>query len=182
MADAPELLAPNTPDPSGTEGQAPETPKTFTQEQLEGIVKERLNRQKSQHENLLQAAREQAAKEALEQAQMTEAEKYKLQLEEQKAAAAAANERATNAERKAALTGKVADVNAALKLLEPEHILEDGSVNTEMFLGKYPFLATQNQQPDPTQGGNGKGKPGDIDYTTLSQEDFRKARDKILKG
>ena len=115
MADAPELLAPNTPDPSGTEGQAPETPKTFTQEQLEGIVKERLNRQKSQHENLLQAAREQAAKEALEQAQMTEAEKYKLQLEEQKAAAAAANERATNAERKAALTGKVADVNAALK-------------------------------------------------------------------
>jgi hypothetical protein len=180
MADAPELNNLEiTPDSSGTESQ---TPKTFTQAELDKIVGERLNRSKAQYDSQLVKAREEAAQQALEQAQMTEAEKYKLQLEEQKTALQAANERATTAERKSALVGKVADVNAALKLLEPEHILEDGSVNTELFLGKYPFLASSNNQPDLVEGGNGNGKPGDINYTTLSREDFRKARDKILKG
>ena len=168
-----------TPDSSGTESQ---TPKTFTQAELDKIVGDRLNRTKAQFDSQIAKAREEAAAAALEQAQMTEAERSKAQLEQIKAELQTERARATTAERKAALVGKVANVDAALKLLDPEHILEDGSVNTDAFLGKYPFLAATTNQPDNTTGGNGKGKPGDIDYTTLSQEDFRKARDKILKG
>jgi hypothetical protein len=46
-----------------------------------------------------------------------------------------------NAERLAALAGKVANPRAALKLLEDSHLTSDGGVDVDAFLAEHPYLA-----------------------------------------
>lgn len=72
-----------------------------------------------------------------------------LQAEREETAAqlAAEAERATLAERRAALTGKVADVDLALAVFNPEkHVLEDGGLNVDALLEAHPVLAPVEQR------------------------------------
>lgn len=66
--------------------------------------------------------------EALKQAEAEKAEKAKLEQQVKDLRA---------------LTGKVADIDAALDLVKPEHRNEDGSLNVESFLTRYSFLKNQ---------------------------------------
>jgi hypothetical protein len=59
-----------------------------------------------------------------------------------------------NAERRASLTGKVADANAALKLLDDAHLDKDGNVNVDALLTAYPFLAPAQPGRAPVASAN----------------------------
>lgn len=76
----------------------------------------------------------------------------------------------TAAERRAALTGRVADPNAALKLLEDDDLNDDGTVNVDGLLAKYPFLAPAPTGPTPTRGAAGGKAP----KQALTLEDVKK--------
>src|SRR5690606_2927555 len=93
------------------------------------------------------AAQKAAEEKALAEKTLAEqVEALKAQLVEKDKAAQEAAEKALTAERRAALTGKVADATAALKLLDPDkHLTEDGQVNVDALLADYSFLATKPQ-------------------------------------
>lgn len=114
---------------------------------------------------------EKAAREALEaerkQAEMTEADKAKAEREELTKQLEAERAARTTAERRASLTGKVADVTAALKLLDDSHLNEDGSINDTALLKSYPFLAPAK----PSVGGSTR-PANDDGKAPLSLSDF----------
>ena len=111
-------------------------------------------------------AKEKAAREAAEtRAQTLESnvdEKTQKDMADQLAAAKAENEQlkadgVANA-RKAELTGKVADVDAALKLLDADkHIRKDGSIDVDALLADRPFLAPAPTVPAATAPDGGGG-------------------------
>ena len=116
----------------------------------------------------VEAAQKQAEEERLSKAPLEEklaaleAERDKLT----KAAQEAENRRVT-AERTAALTGKVADPKAALKLLDEHHVTDDG-VNIDALLKDYPFLAPSSSGTVNIPGSRGAKEP-----THLRDTDFR---------
>ena len=63
------------------------------------------------------------------------------------------------AQRVAELTGKVADPKAALRLLEDDHVTEDGGVDVEALLAAYPFLAPR-ERPSAVTAGSAPAGPG----------------------
>ena len=91
---------------------------------------------------------------------MEESERLKAEKADAEKKALDAEERALRAERKATLAGKVADPNAALKLIEESHLDSSGNVNVDALLKDFPFLKPATQSP-PLDGGNppGGGKP-----------------------
>lgn len=149
---------PDTP----TTTDAPEATTTDdVQAQLKTLqaAKERLEKDLHKHRTRaddLQKAQEEAATKALAEKSLQEQlEALKKQLDEKDAAASAAAERATLAERKVTLAGKVVDPDAALKLLNPDrHLTQDGAVNVDALLSDFSFLApTKSVTPAP--GGSG---------------------------
>jgi hypothetical protein len=144
---------PNTPNPGGNNGgngpqptlepspqPTPEpTPKQLTQEDF--------NRALARERKAWEAKAEADKQIALERAKMDETERTKAELEQERQEKATALDRATRAERKAELTGKVSDVNLALKVLEAKHFNEDGSPNLEAITTEYPSLTLQTPQP-----------------------------------
>lgn len=59
-------------------------------------------------------------------------------------------------QRRTELKGKVSDVDAAMKLLDPEkHLNSDGSVNLDSLRGQYPSLYIQQMTPTAPDGGGG---------------------------
>lgn len=106
-------------------------------------------------ERELKEARAEAAKRRTENktlAQEAEAKKtLEQRLAELEKAHQEAQAKALQAERKAALVGKVVDPEAALALLTDQYIGEDGSIKLDEFLQRYPFLKTQ--QPPRDVGG-----------------------------
>ena len=136
-----------------TQTQAPEAnteaapaptpaPETFDREYVEKLRKEAATYRTQAKE--LEDAKQAAEAEALKNAPLEERLKA-LEAERENLSKKATEEaeRATRAERLAALTGKVADPKAALRLLDDDHLTEDGNVNVDALLKAYPFLASQ---------------------------------------
>lgn len=123
--------------------EATTTPNT-EQETFDREYVEKLRRENAAYRTKAKEAQEaaEAAKLAAEREKLDEVERLKAEKADLERAAAEAKATATAAERKAALTGKVADPAAALKLLdESQHLNEDGTVNTDALLQSFPFLA-----------------------------------------
>lgn len=173
----PEATDPVAPTPAAAVNPAPVTPaaptpapvvpegKTFDQAEVDRIVQSRLARAEKDVEARIEATR----KEAEERAKMDETQKYKADLEKSTARTAELEARAITAERKAELTGKVADVNLALKVAEAKHFNEDGALNGELLFTDYPILkpagepiATAGVKPAVTPAAN----PGSTRTTT----------------
>lgn len=119
---------------------APEAqPETFEREYVEKLRKENATyRRKAQeaHEAV------EAAKTAAERAKLDELERVKAEKADVEKRIAELELRSLTAERRAAITGKVADATAALKLLdETRHLDQDGAVKVDALLTDYPFLA-----------------------------------------
>lgn len=134
------------------------TTRTYTadehQAELDRVVAQRVAREEKKWG---EKAKKDVA-DALERAKMDEGEKAKADLEATKVELEGLRTRAAAAERKAELTGKVSDLGAALKLIEPAHLNEDGTVNLEALTKAYPLLAVQ-QGAAPTIGNGGGGVP-----------------------
>lgn len=119
----------------------------------------------------LEAARKTAEEKALSEKGLQEQlDATRKQLTEKEQAAADAAARATAAERRAALAGKVADPTAALKLLdETKHLDSDGQVKVDDLLKDYPFLALRDANRVDLPGsrsapaGSGPLKPSDFE-------------------
>ncbi len=126
--------------PEATTPAAPEAqPETFDREYVEKLRKENATyRRKAQeaHEAV------EAAKTAAERAKLDELERVKAEKADVEKRIAELELRSLTAERRAAITGKVADATAALKLLdETRHLDQDGAVKVDALLTDYPFLA-----------------------------------------
>ncbi len=152
-AAAPETAAPNTTPP-----QAETQGKTFTQEQLDQILAERLERDRATRKREWDAEtkkREERAKMA--EAERLAAEKADLekQLEAAKAETRTAHDRAT-------LAGHVAPehLDKATRLIEDSHRKADGTLDAAKFLKDNPFLkATPDPRPGPAPTTAGGGAP-----------------------
>lgn len=127
----------------------------------------------------VEAAQKAAADKALAEADATKrAELLQAKVAELEKAQADALAKATAAERRAALAGKVVDPVATLKLLDAtRHLDGDGNPDVEKILADYPFLAPNKvaggAPSTPGAGGTLNGKTAAL--TTL-QERLEKAR------
>lgn len=140
----------------GEQTKGEETTKTFTQEELDKIVADRLARERkkaekySDYDDIKSKLSEQER--LAEAAKKHEEEKQALASELEKVRGEIQKERITNEFIKAA-TGKVAYVDAALKLVDLSTVkVEDGKVTgmdevVENLLKANPFLANKPQQP-----------------------------------
>jgi len=126
---------------------APEAPALDLAAQLEAITAKYERAQKDLQKFRTRADEVEASKKALEDEtlkQKTLEEQITVlnkRAEEAEAKAQAAETARVMAQRQAALTGKVADPKAALKLLDDAHLTPEGDVNLDAFLTAYPFLA-----------------------------------------
>ena len=142
-----------------------------TQEQFEAAFKNRLERERKTW---------QAEKEEIERrAKMDEAERLKAEANDVRKQLEAERQARVMAERKAALAGKVADPEAALKLLGDDHLDEDGNVSVEALLKSYPFLKPQNSPSldGPNPAGGGKTRPAN-----MTKEEFDALQRRVLAG
>lgn len=148
----------------------PTTGKTYTEAEINAMVAARLAKQ----EKALKAQYAEEAKTAAERAKLDEVERVKAEKVDLEKKAAEAEARAVAAERRAALTGQVADAAAALKLLdEAKHLNEDGTVNATALLADYPFL----KPPAPGIAAIGGANPrGQKDASQMSDEEYFRTR------
>jgi len=133
---APEEAPEGQPNPDGRD--EPEAPKpeekTLTQTEVNAIVAREKKKAEKAAKDAFEQERKKADMSEIEHAK-AEADDVRKQLETERTAR-------TAAERRATLTGKVADPTAALRLLdEEEHLDADGNVNVKALLETYPFLA-----------------------------------------
>ena len=145
-----------TQEPSGQEVQTTQAeavnpantqPEAAKQEEAPILTTEqlasRLEREREKTRKAVEAEMAEQAKRAKMEVQ------ERLELEKQEALKKAESEAAEKAalaqqvKDMRILTGKVADIDAALDLVKPEHRNEDGSLNTELFLTRYAFLKPQ---------------------------------------
>jgi len=155
---------PATPPADGAGTPPVEGGKSFTQEDIDKIIQQRLARERKQWE--------QQVEEEKRKATMTAEEKLKADLDAANRKAAEAEARVTAAERKASLTGRVVNVDAALKLLDPDKHLDDtGSINVDAFLKDHPYLAPTQQSAGPTApNGGGGAQPTGRKFTEADLE------------
>lgn len=97
----------------------------------------------------VEQAKKAAEEEALKQKTLEEQlEAYKRQAAEASEKLSAAEQARITAERRASLTGKVRNADAALKLLDPDkHLTADGQVNVDALLRDFDFLAATPERP-----------------------------------
>lgn len=166
-----EALEANATDPSATDPSATEAPK-LTPEALEAeLAKTRKEAAKYRtRAKELEDARAAAEAERLKAAPLEErlkaleAERETLTKKAQDAELAR-----TNAERRASITGKVVNPEAALKLWE-----EDDTVET--FLERHPYMAPTPNGPTPTRGAAGGAMPRGKDPTKMTDDEFFRSR------
>lgn len=119
----------------------------------------------------VEAAQKAAEEERMKAAPLEERLKaFEVEKQEWTKRAEEAERARVTAERKAALTGKVADANAALKLLDEAHLDTDGNVNVDALLHAYPFLAPTQPGRAPVPAANAPRAAGD---GPLTADDFR---------
>ncbi len=138
------------------EAAEPTTPTTETVETFDREYVEKLRKENATYRTKAKKAAEEAERARLEaeRSKLDELERLKAEKADAEKRAAEIEARAVAAERRAALTGKVADPAAALKLLDPDaHLTEAGDVNVDALLKDYPFLA-------PPQAAGGVNLPG----------------------
>lgn len=156
---------------------APETPpgRVYTEEEF--------NRHMAAARRKWEAEVKKAAEEAAKRAQMDEAERLKAEKQELEARIAAEAAARLAAERKAALAGKVADPNAALKLLEDRHLDEAGNVRVDALLADYPFLAaTKPSSPAWPPQGSGAARTYTLDdLARMSPEEINQHWGEIIQ-
>jgi hypothetical protein len=151
---------PQDTNPTPEESQA-DTPEVET---FDRAYVEKLRREAAQYRTRakeLEDAKTAEEQKRLEQAPLEERLKtLEAEREQLLKRAEEAEAKRVNAERTAALTGKVASPKAALKLLEDAHLTDDG-VDIDALLKDYPFLAIAPDRPAapaasgaPTPGGN----------------------------
>lgn len=105
-----------------------------------------------------------------------------MKVAELEKAAADAASKAVAADRRAALTGKVADPVAALKLLdETKHLTDDGVVNVDAILADYPFLAPSKPSQVATPGAGGVINRK-LDPAAMDAKDFAELQKRVLSG
>ena len=125
------------------------------QEVVNGIVQERLARESKKIREQERKAYEAELAEQKRQADLSEQERVKeqqAQLEQQRAELE--QERLQFA-RSRSLTGKVVDVDKALRLVEDKHIQDDGTLDVDAFLADNSFLqATTTPTRQPTTAAN----------------------------
>ena len=158
---------PANPASGATPNQNPETGKTFTESEFNAMMTARLAKQ----EKALKAQYAEEAKTAAERAKLDEVERLQAEKADADKRIADLEAAKTAAERRASLTGKVADPEAALKLLdESVHLTEDGSIDTDALLKSYPFLAVTDGQKRVDIPG---ARTSAAATGNLSPEDFR---------
>ena len=163
----PQPDAPETPNTTDSADTPQPTGKTFTEAEVNAMIAARL----AKLEKSLKKQHDEDSAKAAERAKLDESERLKAELEDARKRASEIEERAVNAERRAALTGKVADPIAALKLLDADkHLTEEGDVNPDALLADYPFL-----KPTPRSVGAAGGPPVPPDEPTDLQARIRKA-------
>lgn len=145
------------PQPQNPAPQLPENPNVASAELAKRL--EILERE-------LKEARAEAAKRRTENKTLAQEAEVKKTLEQRLAELEKAHQeaqaKALQAERKAALVGKVVDPEAALALLTDQYIGEDGEIKLEEFLKRYPFLKPQAPRElggpsNPATGPHGNG-------------------------
>lgn len=141
-----------------------ETVETFDREYVEKLRRENAayRTKAKQAEDAAEAARLAAEREKLDEVERLKAEKADAEKR-----ASEIEARAVAAERRAALTGKVADASAALKLLDADkHLTAEGDVNVTALLEDYPFLAPAADKaartPSTGAGGTVPGKQAQV--------------------
>ncbi|AFZ66075.1 capsid assembly scaffolding protein Gp46 family protein [Deinococcus peraridilitoris] len=151
--------------------------KTFTQEELDRIINQRLGRERKTWETQVEEERKKAT--------MTAEEKLKADLEAERLKTKAAEDRVTAAERRAALTGKVVNADAALKLMDPDkHLDAEGNLNVDALLKDHPYLAPTTQSAGATapNGGGGTQQTGKVDFSTMSDKEFAEYQARVARG
>lgn len=153
--------------PEATTTTQPEQPETFDREYVT-----KLREENARYRTRAKEAQEAAEKARLdaERQKLDEVERLKAEKADAEKKAAEIEARAVAAERKAALTGKVADPVAALKLLEDTHLDDEGNVLVDKLLEAYPFLAPQQDTKRVDLPGQ-KTMPGP--KGDLTPDDFR---------
>jgi len=171
MTDEPTANAPEAPEV--TETQPEGTQEVFDREYVEKLRKESATYRTKLRQ--LEEAAEQAKKEA-ERAKMDDLQKLQAELEDARKAAQEKDQLLRRERDARALTGRVVDVDAALRLLDDDFRNDDG-VDVDAFLEKYAFLippsATQVAEPEPVRrapAANATQAPG---AGPLKPDDFR---------
>ena len=139
-------------------------------------------------EEQVKTAEAAAERERLEKAPLEEKLRgYEKELEKANARATAAEQARTSAERRSALAGRVIDTDAALKLLGDEFVQDDGTVNADAFLEKYPFLKVTADAParasTPPANPRGAGTPGALTpeaINAMSPKEYAERRSEIM--
>lgn len=147
-----------------------EDDKTFTQAEVDRIIKERLARAKSEPPSDYDDLKAKAAKlDELEAANQTELEKILARAEAAEKKAAEADERARNASRRSAVTAaasaaNVVDLDAVFALLPQDAVTvgDDGQVTgaeeaVKALLESKPYLVGQAATPPPKPTGSADG-------------------------
>lgn len=136
------------PEDANTEPQVQETneptqPQEEPVETFDREYVEKLRKENATYRTKAKKAEEaaEAAKKAAEREKLDEVERLKAEKADADKRLAEIEARAVAAERRAALTGKVADPAAALRLLDEAHLDDDGNVLVDKLLEAYPFLA-----------------------------------------
>lgn len=129
-------------------------PKMFTQDEVNAMVAKRLAKQR---ESIRKEIMDELRAEA-EKATLDAVERAKLEVEEWKAKAEAAEAARIQAELKAVLAPRVTDVNYALFQIErarDKYVAEDGSVDVDALLADFPVLAPKQNGTPPATGAGG---------------------------
>lgn len=152
-------------------------PESFDREYVEKLRKEAASyrtRAKKYEEQLAEQQR------AAERAKMDEVEAARAEADDLRAQLASAQEAAQRANWKASLSGKVANPDAAIKLLEDKHLSEDGQVNVDALLADYNFLAPQTTGRTPVTPANSTAsKDGPLPPSAFKGKDQQWVRDNI---
>ncbi len=132
--------------------EAPEVPEWVSDPVAAYKAVQAARREAAEARTKLKTEQDAAAKDAEErrQARLTAIEKADDARKKAEARADAAEQRVVAAERRALLTGKVVDLDAALELIKPEHLSTDGSLDVDAFLEARAFLKVPEPDPEPS--------------------------------
>lgn len=144
------------------ENEAPDVPEWVNDPVAAYKAVQAARKEAAEARTKLKSEQEQAAKDAEEKrlAKLDTVSRAEERAKKAEAERDAANARVLTAERRALLTGRVVDLDAALELVRPDHLNTDGSLNVDAFLETRAFLKVPEPDPElsvPRLGGmNGR--------------------------
>lgn len=162
--------------PPQAENQGTTPPEGGNQVDIDKIIKQRLDRERKKWEA--------ESEEKTKRARMDESDRLKADLADRDRRIEEAEAKATAAERRASLTGKVADPAAALRLLDDDHLNADGNVNVDALLKAYPFLAPTQERASAPAASTGAPPPhvGGTRVSSMPSDEFAELQKRALRG